>query len=121
MGFKFSPIQKIDFPIVNENDEPIKAYTLDVGSESFVRAMIEKGARIVQLAKDIAERPDGYEMLAAALREFIDFSLGAGEYDFLFEKFNRNIFAMIELSRAITSEGGKALDAKMKQTAALYE
>lgn len=121
MGFKFQPIKKITFPITDENDTPIKTYEIDVGSETFVRAMLEKGARVVQRAKVLLEDPDGYEPLVAALRDFVDYSLGDGEYAFLFEKFGKNVFAMIELSRAITSEGGKAMQERSKQTSAMYD
>lgn len=120
MGFKFQPIQKIKFPITNENDEPIKEYTLDVGSESFVRAMLDKGQKVVALAKELTESPDGYDNLAASIEDFVNFSLGEGEYDFLFKAFDKNIFAMIELSRAITTEGGKAMENRIKQTNSLY-
>ena len=121
MGFKFSPIKKIEFPIVDENDVPIKAYTLDVGSDSFVRAMLDKGALVVRIARDFTNNPSAYDDLVGAIRDFIGYSLGAGEYDFLFEKFGKNIFAMIELVRAITAEGNKALSERVKQSSALYE
>ena len=121
MGFKFSPIKKIEFPIVDENDAPIKSYTLDVGSDSFVRAMLDKGALVVRIARDFSSNPAAYDDLVAALRDFVGYSLGAGEYDFLFGKFDKNIFAMIELVRAISAEGNKALSERVKQSAALYE
>ena len=121
MGFKFSPIQKIDFPIVDENDAPIKSYTLDVGSEPFVRAMLDKGALVVRIARDFTNNPSAYDDLVAALRDFIGYALGDGEYNFLFVKFNKNIFAMIELVRAITAEGNKALSERVKQSSALYD
>ena len=121
MGFKFSPIQKIDFPIVDENDAPIKSYTLDVGSEQFVRAMLDKGALVARIGRDFMDNPAAYDELVAAIRDFIGYALGAGEYDFLFNRFDKNLFAMIELVRAISNEGSKTLSDRMKQSSALYD
>lgn len=120
MGFKFSPIQKIDFPIVDENDAPIKTYTLDVGSEAFVRAMVEKGGNVVRIGRDFETDAAAYDKLTAAIRDFISYALGDGEYDFLFDRFGKNIFAMIELVRAVTYEGAGALKKRIDQNAALY-
>ena len=121
MGFKFQPIKKISFPIVDENDAPIKTYTLDVGSDAFVRAMLDKGAEAVRIARNFESDRSAYDSLVSALRDFIGYALGEGEFDFLFERFEKNIFAMIELVRAVTYEGAKALEAKNKQNSALYE
>ena len=120
MGFKFSPIQKIAFPIVDENDAPIKTYTLDVGSDGFVRAMVEKGSAVVRIAREFENDPAGYDKLVASIKDFISYSLGDGEYEFLFNRFGKNIFAMIELVRAVTYEGAGALKKRMDQNAAIY-
>ena len=120
MGFKFSPIQKIAFPIVDENDAPIKTYTLDVESDGFVRAMVEKGSAVVRIAREFENDPAGYDKLVASIKDFISYSLGDGEYEFLFNRFGKNIFAMIELVRAVTYEGAGALKKRMDQNAAIY-
>ena len=121
MGFKFQPIKKVEFPIVDENDAPIKSYTLDVGSEPFVRAMLDKGALVARIGRDFMDNPAAYDELVAAIRDFIGYALGAGEYDFLFNRFDKNLFAMIELVRAISNEGSKTLSDRMKQSSALYD
>ena len=120
MGFKFSPISKIDFPIVDENDTPIKTYSLDVGSEDFVRALLDKGQRVVKIARDFESDADAFGGLLAAIKDFTNYALGAGAFDFLYARFGKNIFAMIELVRAVTEEGSAALRAKLDQTNAIY-
>jgi hypothetical protein len=120
MGFKFQPLQKITFPIVDENDQSIKTYTLDVGSDESFRTMTEKGRKVVELARGLESGGASYDEVKAALKDFIDGSLGAGEYDYLYKTFNTNIFALIELSSAISFECKKTLDNKMKANAALY-
>ena len=57
---------------------------------------------------DILEWDKGYLVVMAkykgapAEEEYIDLVLGAGEFDFLYEKFGRNVFAAVELTRALT-------------------
>ena len=36
------------------------------------------------------------------IREYVDLVLGSGEFDFLYERFGRNVFAAVELTRALT-------------------
>jgi hypothetical protein len=120
MGFKFQPISKVPFLILDENDVPIKEYSLDIGSEDSFRAMTEKGTQVVHLAQGLETGAASFDELKDALKDFVDGSLGTGEFIFLYKKFDSNIFAMIELARAVTLERQKALQAKIDVNKNLY-
>jgi len=100
-GFKFKAT-KIDFPIVNENDEMIKHYIIDVGSEQFLRDVTAKGKSVVAELETIGK--DDIDKSKESLKGFIDIVFGIGEFDFLFEKFDKNLFAMIELVKIASKE-----------------
>lgn len=119
--FIFSPIPKIPFRIVNENDELIKEYSLDVGSESYFRAVIEKGSKVVATANGLISGESTYDDLSNIVKEFIDYAFNDAEaFDFLYGKFDKNILALVELSRAVSKKGQEAFDKRMTRNSELY-
>ena len=119
--FVFSPIPRIPFRIENEKGELVKEYSIDAGSDSYFRAMIDKGRKVFDSANGLVSGASSYDGLKDALKDFLDYSFDSpGEYEFLYDAFNKNVFALVELTRAVTKKGQAAIDAKMKQTAALY-
>ena len=109
-GFKFQPIAKIKFPIINENDEPIREYILDAGSETFMRSLTEQGKKILTGAENMKE--GAFDGIADSVKEYIDFVFGVGEFDFLYKKFDNNFYAMIQLVTAIVRTGYSELKKK---------
>lgn len=118
-GFKFQPVAKEKFSITNENDELIKEYEFDFGSEDYLRALTEKGKKILDGSKDLSN--GNLDELKNSMKEYIDFILGAKEFDFLYEKFNKNLFAMIQLIAAIFAIGKKRLTDKLQEQIKFYE
>ena len=119
--FVFSPIPKLPFRIENEREELIKEYVLDIGSDSYFRAIVEKGVQVTKAAEGLMTGASTYDELFALIKSYIDFAFGAeGEFDFLFAKFDRNIFAMVELCRALSMKGKAAMDSKLAQNNAAY-
>ena len=119
-SFKFSPIAKIPFTVENENGELIREYTIDAGSESFFRAISEKGTAVVREAQGLGSNTSTYDSLLNAMKEYVEYALGAGEFDFLYSAFDKNIFALVELCRAVSSVGQSAVEDRMKRNAAVY-
>ena len=119
--FKFSPIPRLPFVIENEAGEVIKEYSLDVGSDSFFRAIMDKGMAVSRAARGLTTGETSYDEMTAILREFVDFAFDkSGEYDALFKLFNRNIYAMIELSVAVCAKGQAAIEDRKKVNTAVY-
>ena len=119
-SFKFSPIAKIPFTVENENGGIIREYVIDAGSESFFRAISEKGTAVVREAQGLGAGVSTYDSLLNAVKEYVEFSLGEGEFDFLYTAFDKNIFALVELCRAVSSVGQSAVEDRMKRNAAVY-
>jgi hypothetical protein len=119
MGFKFQPLNKLVFPIVDESDAPIKTYDIDIGSEQFLRAIIERGKAVIDGARTVQD--GDADSLIQSIKVFISHTLGDKEYDFLFARFDKNIFAMIELVNAVTHECMGALTDRMKLQAEKYK
>jgi len=94
-GFKFVNSENVVFPITNENDEPIKSYTFNFGNEDFLRRVKEADVRLKEnnekfIAGDI-------DALLVFCKTTIDSVLGDGEFDFLFDKFDKNVYATFAL------------------------
>jgi len=99
--FKFKS-SKVKFDIVNENDEQIKEYIIDVSNEEFVREIKNKGKETFEAIE--ATEKDDFDKAKQSMKYFIDLVLGKDEFDFLYEKFDRNIFAMMELTKALSEK-----------------
>lgn len=108
-GFTFKPMGDITFPIVNENDEMIKTYTIKTGTEDFLKVVTDKSAAILEGASSYKS-----EALMSAMKDFIDLVFGAGEFEFLFNAFNKNPFAMLALVAEVSKLGKSELEKKMK-------
>lgn len=113
MGYKFRST-KISFPIIDENDAEVKTYTVDIGSEQFLREISTKGKQLVAELDNIDK--EDFSQINTSLKSFIDLVLGAGEFEFLYDRFDKNLFAMIELVRALTDD----IDKKMKERLSVY-
>jgi hypothetical protein len=110
-GFKFQPMGVLSFPITNEKDELIKLYEVKVGSENFLQLITEKGAAIMRSADKLGDGE--YKSLLESIKDFIDLVFGAGEFDFLYDKFERNPFAMLALVAAVTKLGKSEMESKL--------
>lgn len=98
-GFKFKST-KLSFPILNENDEVIKNYTLDFSNKDFLREAMKSGKEALQRIENVDK--DNLDNAEESLKVFIDLVFGDGEFDFLYKNFENNFFAMVELMRAVT-------------------
>ena len=112
-GFKFQT-SKFSFPISDENDNEIKTYVIDIGNESFLRSILTKGKEVID---DVSSNENDIDASKKTLKSFVDLVFGEGEFNFLYEKFGQNLFAMIELVRAISKE----IEAKWKNRVSVYE
>ena len=112
-GFKVQS-SKFKFPIVNENDALIKEYVIDIGNESFLRSITEKGKKVVD---DVSANRYDIDASKATLKSFIDLVFGEGQLDFLYAAMESNLFAMIELTKAIYFE----IEGKWKSRLSAYE
>lgn len=116
MGFKVqSP--KWPFKIEDENGGLIKEYQLEIGSESFVKALSEKAEKYAAEAENVKSN---YAELLPMIAELVDGILGEGEYVFLFEKLNRNVLVMVELASALVYEGNKIIRDRQKANLSRY-
>lgn len=94
--FNFKPCPLIPLIIKNENGEIIKTYSLNVSSEEFVSSLVSS-------AKSIEEnfKAGNIEIVKDSIKNHLVKSLGVDDFDFLFESFQKNIFALISLSSHI--------------------
>jgi hypothetical protein len=117
-GFKFKA-SSINFPITMDDDVGnevlVKTYTIDVGREDFLRSVVDRGRKVV--AEVEAGTGIGIDKSIESMREFIDAIFGAGEFNFLYDKFGKNLFAMFELVRCVSKE----IESKWSERTAAYQ
>ncbi|HRV29263.1 MAG TPA: hypothetical protein P5522_10830 [Spirochaetia bacterium] len=112
-GFKFQST-KLNFPIVDENDNVIKGYSVDVGNESFLRGVMKKGREVVA---EIDSAENDIDRSKNQIKDFVDTVLGVGEFEFLYERFGQNLFAMVELVHALSRE----IEGVWKKRTSIYD
>jgi len=100
------------FVISKEDGSEIKSYKIDVGSEKFFREIMDKGNAVVKNLENFSG--SDLDEAKANIKQYVDFTLGDGAFDFLYVAFEQNIFCMIELTKCITEEIRNKWDERLK-------
>ncbi|HQE59191.1 MAG TPA: hypothetical protein PLA54_08380 [Spirochaetota bacterium] len=100
------------FVISREDGTEIKSYKIDVGSEKFFREIMDKGNAVVKNLENF--EGTNLDEAKANIKQYVDFTLGDGAFDYLYIAFEQNIFCMIELTKCITEEIRNKWDERLK-------
>ena len=110
-GFVFKSTS-FPFVISREDGTEIKSYKIDVGSEKFFREIMDKGNAVVKNLESF--EGTNLDEAKSNIKQYVDFTLGVGAFDYLYSVFEQNIFCMIELTKCITEEIRNKWDERLK-------
>jgi hypothetical protein len=110
--FKYKSSKK-PFDIVDENDVIIKSYVIDFENENVIKEIISKMQEMTDNKID-TQSLDGINEVKKLAKDIIN-TLLDNDFDFLFERFENNIFAIIELVKELTNELNKSIIDKSKK------